>query len=133
MAVKDWLKLNIYNALHTRNACASKELKLNIYPTNTGAEKSAEICKLRRKTFKIKRSMLEKLYANKSEKDLKSLFNIYSGLLIVSIIIPIIMSVLGYIVNGKITLSYLLPFLVILLWSTFNVDYLKKKLKNKKD
>ena len=73
--------------------------------------------------------MLDKLYTNKSEKELKTLFNLYAGLLIVSIVIPILFSVFGYVVNGKINLSYLLPFVVILLWSSLNVDYLKKKLK----
>lgn len=70
--------------------------------------------------------MLAKLYSKKSEKELKTLFNIYVALIIVSFIAPILFSILGYVMNGEVHLSYALPFVVVLIWSVLNVDYLRK-------
>ena len=75
--------------------------------------------------------MLEKLYRNLSEKNLKSALTIYYSLLIVSIVLPILSIIVGYFLNGKIYFNYyLIIFLIILIWSLFNVEYLKNKLKN---
>lgn len=73
--------------------------------------------------------MLERFYSNKTEKDLRKMFNIYSALLILSLIIPILLSIIAYFMNGKVSLSFLFPFVIVLIWSSLNVDYLKKKLK----
>lgn len=75
--------------------------------------------------------MLEKIYSNKSEKEIRTLYVIYIALLIVSIIMPILLSIFGFYLTGNTHLSNFWPFIVILFWSSLNVDYLKKKLNSK--
>jgi FtsH-binding integral membrane protein len=75
--------------------------------------------------------MLEKLYASKTEKDLKSALNLYYALLIVSIVMPILFNVFSYYINGKIHLTKSMIFILISIWSLFNIDYLKNRFKNK--
>ena len=73
--------------------------------------------------------MLEKLYSKSTEKDLKSALKIYTGILIGSLIIPVLGNAISYFLNGKIYLEYLIIFIVLALWSLFNVEYIKNKLK----
>jgi hypothetical protein len=75
--------------------------------------------------------MLKELYLNKTDKELKSFLNLYSGLLISTIIIPIILTIISYFLSGKIQFSYIIPIVIVMIWSVINVDYLKKKLNNK--
>lgn len=77
--------------------------------------------------------MLEKLYASKTEKDLKSILNIYYALLINSIVMPILFNAFSYYANGKIYLTYSMTFILITLWSLFNINYLKNRVKNKEN
>jgi FtsH-binding integral membrane protein len=74
--------------------------------------------------------MLEKLYASKTEKDLKSALNLYYALLIVSIVIPILFNAFSYYANGKIYFTKSMIFILIIIWSLFNIDYLKNRLKD---
>lgn len=76
--------------------------------------------------------MIEKLYSDKTEKDLKFALNLYNALLVVSIMMPILFSTFSYITDGKINLIYLIPFVCVFVWSLFNINYLKKRVKNKK-
>jgi membrane protein YdbS with pleckstrin-like domain len=73
--------------------------------------------------------MLEKLYKDSSEKTLKNALIIYYALAIVSFVLPILVSIVGYFLNGKIYLNNIFIFLIILIWSLFNVEYLKKQTK----
>ena len=77
--------------------------------------------------------MLEKLYASKTEKDLKSILNIYYALLINSIVLPILFNTISYYLNGRIYLTYSMTFILITLWSLFNINYLKNRFKNKEN
>lgn len=77
--------------------------------------------------------MLEKLYASKTEKDLKSILNIYYALLINSIVLPILFNTISYYLNGKTHLTYSMTFILITLWSLFNINYLKNRFKNKEN
>jgi|TARA_B110000211_G_C13738507_1_gene403494 hypothetical protein len=73
--------------------------------------------------------MLEKIYRNLSEKNLKQALKIYYGLLIASIALPFLFLIIGYFLNGKIYFNYsLIVFLFIFIWSLFNVEFLKKKI-----
>jgi FtsH-binding integral membrane protein len=74
--------------------------------------------------------MLEKLYARKTDKDLKFLLNLYYALLIVSIVMTILFNALSYYINVKIHLSISKVFIVIMIWSLFNINYLKNRFKN---
>ncbi|PIB28406.1 hypothetical protein BFP77_09520 [Maribacter sp. 4U21] len=76
--------------------------------------------------------MLDSIYENFSEKSLKQDLAIYGGLLISAIVLLIVILVVEYFVYGKISLNKLMIiFLIILLWSLFNIDYLKKRLRTK--
>jgi hypothetical protein len=75
--------------------------------------------------------MLDKLYSNKTEKELKSTLNVYTSLLIVSVLMPIVLITMSYILNGKAQFKYLIVIILVFLWSLINVDYLKKKVKSK--
>jgi FtsH-binding integral membrane protein len=75
--------------------------------------------------------MLEKLYASKTEKDLKSTLNLYYALLIVSIVMPILFNAFSYYADGKIHLTKSMIFILIIIWSLFNIDYLKNRIKDK--
>ena len=77
--------------------------------------------------------MLEKLYASKTEKDLKFILNIYYALLINSIVLPILFNTISYYLNGRIYLTYSMTFILITLWSLFNINYLKNRFKNKEN
>ncbi len=77
--------------------------------------------------------MLEKLYTGKTEKDLKSILNIYYALLINSIVLPILFNTISYYLNGRIYLTYSMTFILITLWSLFNINYLKNRVKNKEN
>ncbi|TDP59408.1 hypothetical protein [Flavobacterium dankookense] len=76
--------------------------------------------------------MLDKLYTNKTEKELKSTLNVYTSLLIVSVLMPIVLITMSYILNGKAQFKYLIIFILVFLWSLINVDYLKKRVKKDK-
>jgi hypothetical protein len=77
--------------------------------------------------------MLEKLYGSKTEKDLKFLLKLYYALLINSIVLPLLFNTISYYLNGKIYLTYSMTFILITLWSLFNINYLKNKFKNKEN
>ncbi len=75
--------------------------------------------------------MLDKMYEKFSEKSLKQALVVYGGLLISAIVLPIVFFVVEYFLNGKIHFSnIMIIFLVIILWSLFNINYLKKRVKN---
>lgn len=76
--------------------------------------------------------MLEKIYHDKSESDLKKLLNLYSALIFLSFLIPIIIGIASQILIERVNFSFTIPFLLVLLWSLINVNFLKRKLKNKK-
>jgi len=46
--------------------------------------------------------MLKELYLNKTDKQLKSILNLYTALLIMSFVMPIIFTAISYFLNGKI-------------------------------
>ena len=75
--------------------------------------------------------MLEKFYAGKTEKELKSYLNVYSALLILSIVMPILFNAISFYINGTTHLKASLIFVLIFIWSVINFDYLKNKLKHK--
>ncbi len=75
--------------------------------------------------------MLEKFYAGKTEKELKSMLNLYSALLILSIVLPILFNLVSYYINGKTYLKVSIIFILLIIWSFINVEYLKNRLKNK--
>jgi hypothetical protein len=61
---------------------------------------------------------------NKDDKQLKA--GLYTGLLISSIILPIILTAAGYYLNGKFYPENMIPFAVILIWLLVRGDYFKK-------
>ncbi|CAN0597175.1 unnamed protein product, partial [Ectocarpus sp. 12 AP-2014] len=72
------------------------------------------------------------IYENISEKGLKQDLAVYGGLAISAFILPILMIAFQYFLFGKISFSKIFfIFLVILLWSLFNIDYLQKRIKPK--
>jgi hypothetical protein len=71
--------------------------------------------------------MLQKLYSSKTEKELNSLMNIYVAILIISIVLPIVFSTITYFINGKIYLTRFKLLIIIMIWSLYNVNYLKKR------
>ncbi|WP_424003556.1 hypothetical protein [Maribacter sp. IgM3_T14_3] len=74
--------------------------------------------------------MLDNIYENFSDKGLKQALAVYGGLLISAITIPIVILAVEYFLNDKISFNkVMIIFLVILLWSLFNIEYLKKRLK----
>ena len=75
--------------------------------------------------------MPEKLYAGKTEKELKSTLNLYSAILILSIILPILFNLVSYYISGKMYLKASIIFILLIFWSLLNIDYLKNILKNK--
>jgi len=77
--------------------------------------------------------MLKELYSNKTDKQLKSILNLYSALLIVSVVLPIIFTIVSYLLNEKIHFINIIIFIIIIIWSLINVDFLKNKLNNKSD
>ena len=74
--------------------------------------------------------MLDNIYENFSNKGLKQALAVYGGLLISAITIPIVILAVEYFLNDKISFNkIMIIFLVILFWSLFNIEYLKKRLK----
>jgi hypothetical protein len=74
--------------------------------------------------------MLEKVYRNLSEKNVKYALIMYHGLLITSIVLPVLFLPVSYFLNGKIYSSYpIIIFVIIFIWSLFNIEYLKKKMR----
>ncbi|WP_035336440.1 hypothetical protein [Dokdonia sp. PRO95] len=74
--------------------------------------------------------MLDNIYENFSDKGLKQALAVYGGLLISAVTIPIVILAVEYFLNDKISFNkIMIIFLVILFWSLFNIDYLKKRLK----
>lgn len=76
--------------------------------------------------------MLKELYSNKSDKQLKSILNLYAALLIVSVVMPIILTIVSYLLNGNIHFANIIIFIILIIWSSINVDFLKNRLKNYK-
>jgi hypothetical protein len=75
--------------------------------------------------------MLDKIYTSKTNKQLQSALNLYSALFIVSIVMPIILATMSYLLNGKIQYTNIIIFSIIIIWSSINIKFLKKKLNNK--
>lgn len=74
--------------------------------------------------------MLDNIYENFSDKGLKQALAVYGGLLISAITIPIVILAVEYFLNDKISLNkIMIIFLIIIFWSLFNIDYLKRRLK----
>jgi len=72
--------------------------------------------------------MLEKIYKNLSKKQINQLLKINYGILITSIALPVLFLIIGYFLNGKIYFNYpLIIFLLLFIWSLFNIEFLKKK------
>lgn len=74
--------------------------------------------------------MLEKIYGNKTESELKFVLKIYTALLIVSLLLPILFNLIFFYINGKTNFKVSIVFILIFIWSLLNVDYLKKRKKN---
>lgn len=72
--------------------------------------------------------MLDKLYSNKSEKDLKAMLNLYRALLIVAVSLLIVFNGLSYFLSGKFHFGPTILLIVVIFWSALNNDYLKKEL-----
>ena len=72
--------------------------------------------------------MLEKLYRNNTEKELKLLQKLYTALLIVVVSLLVIFNGISYFLWGNFHLIPSITFIIVLFWSALNVDYLKKKL-----
>ncbi len=76
--------------------------------------------------------MLETLYKNSSEKDLKKALLIYNALLICTFILSFSYLAYDYFANGNIRFSAsLIIFIIIFFWSFVNVKYLKGKIDHK--
>jgi hypothetical protein len=75
--------------------------------------------------------MLDKIYTSKTNKQLQSALNLYSAVFIVSIVMPIILATMSYLLNGKIQYTNIIIFSIIIIWSSINIKFLKKKLNNK--
>ena len=74
--------------------------------------------------------MLDKIYENFSEKNLKQALAVYGGLVISAVILAIVFLAVEYFLHGKIYFDKtMIVFTVIFLWSLLNIDYLKKKSK----
>lgn len=71
--------------------------------------------------------MLEKLYENNTEKQLKFLQKLYTALLIVVAILLVVFNGISYFLWGNFHLIPSIIFIIVLFWSALNVDYLKKK------
>jgi len=75
--------------------------------------------------------MLDKIYTSKTNKQLQSALNLYSAVFIVSIVMPIILETISYLLIDKIQYSNIIIFSIIIIWSLSNIKFLKKKLNNK--
>jgi hypothetical protein len=72
--------------------------------------------------------MLKEMYSNKTDKQLKFILGLYSGLLILSVVLPIIFTTISYFLSGKIHFTSIVIFIVIMILSLININYLKKRL-----
>lgn len=73
--------------------------------------------------------MLDKIYTNKSEKDLKFSLKIYIALLVVAVGLILILNGFSYfLLSGNFHLGPSILLLVIVFWSAFNIDYLKTRI-----
>ena len=84
---------------------------------------------LNNKLTKNKYYMLKNLYSNKTKKELNFFLSLYTGLLILCILLPVIFSLIGYLINDKIYFSSI--FLLLAVFCTFNIYTLRKILKEK--
>jgi cytochrome c biogenesis protein CcdA len=75
--------------------------------------------------------MLDKIYTSKTNKQLQSALNLYSAVFIVSIVMPIILETISYLLIDKIQYSNIIIFSIVIIWSLSNIKFLKKKLNNK--
>jgi FtsH-binding integral membrane protein len=75
--------------------------------------------------------MLKEFYSNNTDKELKNMLKWYSALLISTIVMPIILTTISYFLSGKIQFSYIIPFVIVMIWSVIIVVYLENKLNNK--
>ena len=71
--------------------------------------------------------MLEKLYGNKTEKELIFFLKLYTALLIVVASLLVVFNGISYFLWGNFHLIPSIVFIIVLFWSALNVDYLKKK------
>ncbi|VXB74661.1 conserved hypothetical protein [Flavobacterium sp. 9R] len=71
--------------------------------------------------------MLEKLYGNKTEKELFFFRKLYTALLIVVASLLVVFNGISYFLWGNFHLIPSIIFIIVLFWSALNVDYLKKK------
>ena len=71
--------------------------------------------------------MLEKLYGNKTEKELIFFRKLYTALLIVVVSLLVVFNGISYFLWGNFHLIPSIVFIIVLFWSALNVDYLKKK------
>jgi hypothetical protein len=65
--------------------------------------------------------MLKEFYSNDTDKELKNRLKWYSALLISTIILPIILTTISYFLSGKIQFSYIIPFVIVMVWSVIKV------------
>ena len=72
------------------------------------------------------------MYSNSTEKQLKDYLDLYSGLLISCVVLPIIFTIVSYYLNGRANFSYIKIFIIVITWSIINVYYLRNLLKSKK-
>lgn len=77
--------------------------------------------------------MLAKLYASKTDKELKTLLHIYTAVIIVCIVLPLLFIAIGYFLHGKIEVTSFKLLIVVIPWSAYNADYLNKRLKSQDD
>ncbi len=68
-------------------------------------------------------------HSNKTDKQLKFTSSLYYGLLILSVVLPIILTISGYFLTGKIYFKNIIPFVVIMIFLLLS----KKKFNNNKD
>lgn len=71
--------------------------------------------------------MLEKLYGNNTEKELKLLQKLYTALLIVVVSLLVVFNGISYFLWGNFHLNRSIIFIIVLFWCALNIDYLKKK------
>ena len=71
--------------------------------------------------------MLEKLYRNKTEKELFFFRKLYTALLIMVASLLVVFNGISYFLWGNFHLIPSIVFIIVLFWSALNVDYLKKK------
>lgn len=65
---------------------------------------------------------------------MKQALIIYKALFICSITLPILFLSVDYFLNGKININYFfIIFGIVLLWSLFNIEYIKNKLKSEEN